>query len=74
MDSNFDPKIMQDMMAKLMNKSGGDPLQQFRVFTKLGQPEMLKSLLDGQDMLKFGPDFLAMSCVDGSKDGASMCL
>ena len=44
------------------------------MFTKLGQPEMLNTLLDQQDMLKFGPDFLAISCMEGSKEGVQGCL
>lgn len=70
----FDPKMMQDLMGSLMGKTGGDPFQQFRMFLKLNQPDMLKELLDSQDMLKFGPDFLALACVEGSKEGVQACL
>lgn len=71
---NFDPKMMQEMMANLMGKAGGDPIAQFKMYSKLGQGELLNNLLDSQDMLKFGPDFLAISCMEGSKDGVSGCL
>jgi hypothetical protein len=42
----FDPKMMQEMMGNLMGKAGGDPIAQFKMFTKLGQAEMLNTLLD----------------------------